>query len=423
MGFVVLADEPINDRPRASGTGRRTGSSGPGTETPSDGLQLRWRPVGTEAFRAPGEQLVLGARATESGYLVFGYSAMPPSTYTAPDAELDYDAALWEGTPEVGWERINDDSFGGDGNQRITGVYLFPDGTGILAGSDETPADFDGAVWRSSGEGSGWERVADASMSSLLPNDQKIRDVLIDGHQLVAVGTTHPEKDDDAGVWVSRSHGRQWFFVTGGVASKPGDQTMAGVAKLGDRLVAVGQTESDGEKDAAAWWSNDGQIWHRVRDDPDLEGAGDQQINAITKAPNGFVAVGEETIDGDTDAVVWTSSDGEDWDRVEDRPGLFGGDGNERTYAVTASHLGMVAAGADVGVDPSGDEDSNAAIWTSTDGINWERLPQDSPDMASLTSIGDQEIKAIIPTEDGFLAFGSERDEDWDAQAWEGVPV
>ena len=91
--------------------------------------------------------------------------------------------------------------------------------------------------------------------------------------------------------------------------------------------------------------------------------------------------------------------------------------------------VGLVAAGTDVlveGIDslePDGHWD--AAVWTSIDGEDWIRLPGNDPTMSTLADLGQQEIKALLPIDGGFLALGAEAESgsDWDARVWIGTRV
>ena len=272
------------------------------------------------------------------------------------------------------------------------------------------------AVWLSATDELGWSRVDASSPSLRQTNDQGMRDVTVAGSTLVAVGFERVEEEDDAASWTS-TDGRTWVRSVLDALTGPGDQQMATVVTLDDLVVAAGFS-FEGDGNAAIWTSPDGTHWQRIVDDS-LGGPGDQKINAIAAGGPGLVAVGEETVDGETDAVAWVSSDGFDWDRVDDPAGAFGGAGAQRMFAVTSSPLGVVAAGEDdVG------RDTDAAVWTSADGTTWERLPGDTPAMSALTDFGRQSIKVLIASDDGFLALGAEgRGADDDADAWIGLAV
>jgi hypothetical protein len=115
---------------------------------------------------------------------------------------------------------------------------------------------------------------------------------------------------------------------------------------------------------------------------------------------------------------VWTSPDGRNWERVPESSDVFGGEGDQTMSVVTASPLGLVAAGSE-----SLGHDVNGAVWTSPDGLTWVRLPGDTPAMSPLTDpSGRQDVRVLIPTETGFLALGAERrGRDLDADAWIGT--
>ena len=389
----------------ASATDSATGSV-PGSATGT--LQLRWTEAGSDDLRGPGDQKILGAARTPSGYLAFGYTTVPS---TDPTGEPDLDAALWQGTPGD-WTMISSASPPASGNQRVTDAVVFRSGI-VLVGSDESEGDFDAAVWVSSGDPGVWSRSDPLSAGLRKQQDQFIRAVAVIKPRLIAVGSG----GDDAGVWRSEN-GNKWVFLQGGVPTEAGKQQMATLVRS-QPIVAGGYSDVDGDRDAAIWISRDGGFWRRILGDEDLGGPASQQINSMTLGGPGFVAVGEETIGDDTNAVVWTSSDGREWERVADPSSVFGGEGDQRMFAVASSALGLVAAGADDdGLDVDG------AVWTSLDGTTWQRLPKDSPAMSALTDIGDQDIKVLIPVESGFLALGAERGAtDYDADAWIGEPT
>ena len=415
IGVISLGDEP---EPAGS-------PSGATPATPGE-LRLDWREASTADFVEEGNQRILGGVPTSSGFLVFGYTALPRATLSEPE---DQQTAVWSGAPNEGWTSDPSPSFEGKGNQRATDAVVFRDGTVVLVGTDESNGDFDAAAWLSQ-NGSEWVSADDDAGALNKQQDQKIRDAVRSGEQLYAVGFTEDGKDQDTALWQSHL-GMRWTFEQGSGPSESGLQQIASIVLSPDGfLLAGGSIEGDGDRDAAIWkWKPEAPYIHRVHLDDDLGGLGDQQINSITIGGPGFVAVGEENIDGDINAVVWTSTDGLAWDRVVDPSGAFSGDGAQRMYAVAASDVGLVAAGTDVlaeGVDetePDGHWD--AAVWTSIDGEHWIRLPGNDPNMSTLADLGHQEIKALLPIEGGFLALGAEGEsgDDWDARVWIGTEV
>ena len=156
---------------------------------------------------------------------------------------------------------------------------------------------------------------------------------------------------------------------------------MIGIIAGGPGLVAVGLEFKDDDLDAAVWTSPDGIAWSRVPDDDTaLGGAGGQSMLSVTVGGPGLVAVGSEasSVNGFSDAAVWTSVDGITWTRVPDDDAVFGDTGDELSHqwilAVTAGGPGLVAVGTDLAGDGGG---FDAAVWTSVDGITWSRIPDD----------------------------------------------
>jgi hypothetical protein len=218
------------------------------------------------------------------------------------------------------------------------------------------------------------------------------------GPGLVAVGFdgTLGNEAGNAAVWTSPD-GFTWSRVPhdeavfGGV----GEQRMLSVTVAGPGLVAVGYDwPADTDLvDAAVWTSPDGVTWSRVpHDEAVFGGAGAQQMLSVTAGGPGLVAVGSDghRNDGEdgqvdalaADAAVWTSPDGFTWSRVPHDEAVFGGVGEQRMLGVTSGGPGLVAVG-----EVSGDIDeirqryeqdaSDAAVWTSPDGVTWSRVPHD----------------------------------------------
>ncbi len=104
-----------------------------------------------------------------------------------------------------------------------------------------------------------------------------------------------------------------------------------------------------------------GYRWSRLPHDEDVL-RGAEMESVVAGGP-GLVAVGS---DG-SDAAVWTSVDGIIWSRVPHDETVFGGDGNFWIHTVIAGGPGLVAIGREDG--PS-DID---VVWTSVDGLTWTR--------------------------------------------------
>ena len=257
------------------------------------------------------------------------------------------------------------------------------------------------------------------------PGDEVMAGVVGGGPGLVAVGSDYQAgdgsdgsevSDGDAAVWTRDDSNSslqcptlpctsepRWSRVPHdeAVFGGPGYQEMQGVvASEIVGLVAVGFDSSGGDADAAVWTSPDGLTWSRVpRDDVTLGGAGDQQMLKVVAGGPGLVAVGSDDSGGDVDAAVWTSPDGVTWSRIPHDEALFGGPGDEVIQGVAMSGaVGLVA----VGIDRF-EEDADAAVWASIDGVTWSRIPHDE---ALFGGSGDQVMQGVAVFFSSIIAVG-----------------
>ena len=309
----------------------------------------------------PGVTTTMGATTT-------GVTAAP--TTTVPDTTTTTSAALPVGTA---WARVPDDpgvfaaqSGGTDAAMRS----VVQGGPGLVAvGYEEIGGEWDGAVWTSA-DGLNWTRVP-ASPALGGPLDQDMVQVVAGGPGLVAIGGEYSGTDWNGAVWTS-GDGVNWSRLPDDAATfgGPGNQDVTSVVASGPGLVAVGLDMSSGNSDAAVWTSGDGLTWTRVSD-PALGGEGDQVMESVAVAGPGLVAVGSDmTPDGQYRVAVWTSFDGLTWTRVPHDDAVFGGTGWRSMYVVAGWGQGVIAAGFE---DLSG-TDTDAAVWTSPDGVTWTRL-------------------------------------------------
>jgi hypothetical protein len=126
-------------------------------------------------------------------------------------------------------------------------------------------------------------------------------------------------------------------------------------------------------------------VWERLDDPAVFGGEGEQRMTDVAAAEGVAVAVGLDRGGGDSDAAVWYSLDGTTWNRVPHDEAVFGGDGHQQMNAVVAVESGFVAVGSEgTERDPLGlgsvfiylaSFETHAAVWHSTDGIRWERVP------------------------------------------------
>lgn len=169
----------------------------------------------------------------------------------------------------------------------------------------------------------------------------------------VAVGTLgHPEGSGPMGsvLWTSPD-GRTWSEPES--ASGVRDRLIGVVAASGDTVVVAGN---------AVWRSTDGgATWSEVVR-PAAEG---WMFTDLTVHQNLFVGTGYlgDAIVGGTGAVIWTSRDGADWNRLE-----LGGDSAISVAPLPDGRLLAVGEG-----------ENQVLAWVSDDGATWEAIPIDAP--------------------------------------------
>jgi hypothetical protein len=346
------------------------------------------------------------------------------------------DAVVWTSPDGFTWSRAPHDEtiFGGDGSQQMFDVTA--GGPGLVAvGRDGPAVDGEGnaAVWTSP-DGLTWSRVPDDEAVFGGPGEQRMVSVTVGGPGLVAVGFDRPAVDGEqnAAVWIS-ADGLTWIRVPHDEAVFGGDssQMMLSVTDQGPGLVAVGSVgHPDEEKDrridelaadAAVWTSADGLTWFRVPHDEEVFGGpGEQRMVSVSVGGPGLVAVGfvREKLVGFyelSDAAVWTSPDGLTWSRVPHDEAVFArsgdtGDKDEVMLSVTAGGPGLVAVGFD-SVDDCG---WDSAVWTSPDGLTWSRVP----DERNCNAGPYDRMLSVTVGPSGLVAVGEEHSPSFAAAVW-----
>jgi hypothetical protein len=166
-------------------------------------------------------------------------------------------------------------------------------------------------------------------------------------------------------------------------------------------FVAVGWHEADGNKNAAVWWSPNGQRWSRVSDGGrGFEGSGDQYLLAVTSHGDGFVAVGSDK----GQAAVYDSPDGRQWFRLRNRDGVFSDGGGQFMSGITSHGELLVAVGA------RRDQRSGTlmpAAWFRRGSAPWERAVTGSPPPSAAGTSEEVQIRDVIATPSRYVAAGS----------------
>ena len=159
--------------------------------------------------------------------------------------------------------------------------------------------------------------------------------------------------------------------------------------------------------------------WTRI-DDPAVFGGPDyQSMTAIESGPTGLIAVGPEWITPtSTDAAVWTSTDGIAWSRFGDDQAVLGGDGFQFPTAIAVGSENVVISGYDCDDDVNWAQGCRGVVWASKDAVTWQRVEADSE---VFEGEGIVRILDVIATEDGFVAVGSAVWNSPDGRSWERV--
>jgi len=309
------------------------------------------------------------------------------------------DAAVWTSSKGTRWERVQSDAFVNSGEERMDGIAVV-DGVVVAVGAEIAGGDTDAAAWTSSDEGTTWQRVDPITSGLHEPGNQLLHRVVRGPAGLVAMGHAVTGESIDASVFESPD-GIEWTRHSTPSFGGPGHEEMFDAATFGEELIAVGfRTTDAGDKDAAVWVESGG-AWSRIDQDA-LRGAGEQQMNAVLPAGPGLVAVGTDDSGGGVDAAVWTSTDGRTWTRVPHVEATFGGRGTQWMSALSVFGKTIIAAG----YSETAAGDTNGAIWLSTDGTNWTR--QGPIASSPLGGQGRQRINGLVVMGQKLVAVGSE---------------
>jgi hypothetical protein len=288
-------------------------------------------------------------------------------------------------------------------------------GSGFVAAGFNPGKDFrqDGVILMSE-DGLSWVRVAESDPA--LTTGTVLIDAIIEGGPgLIAVGRSCEDNSFpcEAGpfptAWTSVD-GSSWTRSVVGV--EIGDMIDVVVSDSG--LVAAGSiTEFDEEgvlwTRPTVWMSDDGVEWSRtwqgeasMNDEyPPSRGV----IGGLAVGPDGLMIAFGKTDDGTGGAVVavWSSIDGETWERIEADSVAFTTEIGVMPMDASWGPTGFVMVGTEVvGKNRfSGGPEVDVAVWHSPDGRGWTRIDTSDQDFGTTGS-----LSSIVGNESGFTAAG-----------------
>ena len=153
---------------------------------------------------------------------------------------------------------------------------------------------------------------------------------------------------------------------------------MTAIAAGEDAYIAAAVTDDRDRPLTSIWLSSDLENWVRATfEQTDLT---EVRIRDLAATQDRFVAVG---------AGIWTSEDGQDWTPVDV--------GEVMLETIESLSIGLVAVGS------SGGDESDAVVMTSVDGVTWTRSPS-----VDLIGEGPQRIDDVIDLANGVLAVGTD---------------
>ncbi len=217
----------------------------------------------------------------------------------------------------------------------------------------------------------------------------QFQDVVWAGTRFVAVAVSN---DKAPGRSLDSLDGVTWHRQTSGAATGHPMRLAAGQGGV----VAVGTIGDQ----PASWFSSDGLTWtaHPKAFPIPALGTDTVEITDIVARGNGWLAVGRRDPQcfigcglEPKRAYVWSSADGKNWTRNPDQAALKDGGMD----AVAHGEGGLVAAGT---------SKQAAAIWTSPDGLIWSRVPEAAMFKGPSTPDGPSPVHTMsVAARDGII--------------------
>ncbi len=386
------------------------------TTLPSDAVSGQWSRSSISEGEDLDPELVNAVAAGGPGVVAVGRERVSFDSQTGASVDRP---TIWTSSDGLAWSRVPHDEavFGQTG--AVIDIAASEFGLIAIGQADGIPA-----IWISE-DGRGWERLSDDQVSF---GKATLERVVADGDGAIIIGfggqfvgsgpepTVVVDEDnqpldvadllDTQRVWVTQD-GETWTRVSDDGGAFAGARIDPGAIAIGATAVLVGErcepaTETSLSCEPSVWLSDNRQVWERhVRQGPDFAevGVGDMvwfgtQLVAATRDPTAPVWISN-------DAVTWTPapSDQTAFPTLEPES-EFEPAGPIRLNAMAVGPNGIVAVGRG-GHEQGGEV---PAIWTSSNGLTWNRVPYDE---ALFGPAGDgPEIHDVVATANGYVAVG-----------------
>jgi len=346
--------------------------------------------TGTDPAGTAAAEQVGGVALTAAGQAVFAGTSIPTATTARQQPLLTLIGA------QGAARQVNIGAIPGAVTSELAVNAVAASGTmQVAAGS----ADGLPALWASADGGSTWTRAAGAAPAVLTrTGEEQLTGVVHGAAGWLAVGggATAAQRP----VVVGSANGTTWTAVDGAAAFAGQGQALTAAAAGPAGYVIAGHQPAGGRTVAAAWDSAGLDGWQRAA--IALPATGDSQLNAVTAAGQGFVAVGS----AGTAAAAWLSATGRTWSLVT-LPQPVGAASAQLDFAA-ANGAAVAAAGTEV--TAAGQRVPFAAV-SANSGATWTlaQLPEPPAPQtgAGAVTAANTAVTALAAVGSGFTATGT----------------
>ncbi|MFC4532463.1 hypothetical protein [Sphaerisporangium dianthi] len=292
-----------------------------------------WKPVNVPALGGAGRQAFNDVAHGAHGWLAVG-STTADSAFVRPLLATSTDGRTWREGPES-------PAFGASGRYAVVPrvVAAGPNGY-VMAGDDSGPGGVVAALWFSPD----LKRFSRAAPQSLPAGgaDVRIDDLVATEGGYLAIGGSGTAGRTSGVVWSSRD-GLNWTARKRVIPEGARAANLHRVVLHDQRIVAVGGATNDKgvEQPFSAVSTDDGVTWRYSWLPADAAAS----VLDLADSKDGLVAVGSYGSPATGDSTVWTSADGDDWQRHTLTGDGMTGDGAQWLSAIAVIGDRVVAVG------------------------------------------------------------------------------